>query len=102
MESRDWSSDVCSSDLFPSHDNGGGYKMVDEEFVSGFRELAFNGYGLTVKAASEVACEVTVSLSLVFPISTPVAPPNAPLLLYCTCLFEPAGLPPPPPAVVSA
>ena len=21
MESRDWSSDVCSSDLFPSHDN---------------------------------------------------------------------------------
>ena len=25
---------------------GGGYKMVDEEFASGFRELAFNGYGL--------------------------------------------------------
>lgn len=25
---------------------GGGYKMVDEEFMAGFRELAFNGYGL--------------------------------------------------------
>lgn len=25
---------------------GGGYKMVDEEFMSGFRELAYNGYGL--------------------------------------------------------
>lgn len=25
---------------------GGGYKLLDEEFMSGFRELAFEGYGL--------------------------------------------------------
>ena len=29
MESRDWSSDGCSSDLFPSHDNEVGNKVID-------------------------------------------------------------------------
>ena len=30
MESRDWSSDVCSSDLFPSHDTGVGDGLVSD------------------------------------------------------------------------
>ena len=32
MESRDWSSDVCSSDLFPSHDTNHEYKKIVIDF----------------------------------------------------------------------
>ena len=58
MESRDWSSDVCSSDLFPSHDihfvsrkaidiDGIGEKLVDALVDAGLIHHAADLYSLT-------------------------------------------------------
>src|SRR5437899_1365396 len=37
-----------------------------------------------------------VAVEPAFVTTNPAPPPNAPLLLYCTCVFEPPGAPPPP------